>query len=611
MRCPPSRRVAALVLLVAAAVAPAAPASAEPGWLAAEERATTALAEHVGYVGAKAAMGEGGHALIGWSRSHGSEGGVCCRTSMELHEREPGGAWTGVEIPGLVARDEVVRDVAVGPTGAAAVFFTTDEPDDSTARLALRSADGDWSLAAMPPGATWIDHLSLDAAGRMTALSAFRCSGREEQCRDRLSASVWSPSSGWSAPKDLVVFPAAHHHIERVAAATGPDGELVVAFSIYTPTIKYSREGAFAAFVTTRPPSGTWTAPVQLTPWTDGAIGEVAVNGRGDAALTFSESEKGISMIRRPAGEAFGPAELIHPGRTVQRPDALTLDAAGYVTAIATHYVFDGPYSPFAEVVSGPVDGPLSGVVSVGDDASRLSDSKLVALRDGGALLIGAGDSADADSNSDHVRSFVRPSRGAAWTEVAHDIDLGDTHGLSGHVAAGDDAGNALLLWGRVEHVDGSTAANSMRSAAYDGAPPVIRDVSAPERGTAGSVLAFGASVVDVWSPVSTIAWDFGDGTTATGARVEHAYGAPGRYGVIVRATDARGMTAQRDPFDVAVAAAPAGGRADPPPVPGDPRRGGTEGSRNPPAARVGLERLRLRIGRSLVADRRGIVRLR
>jgi hypothetical protein len=33
---------------------------------------------------------------------------------------------------------------------------------------------------------------------------------------------------------------------------------------------------------------------------------------------------------------------------------------------------------------------------------------------------------------------------------------------------------------------------------------------------------------------VPEFAWDFGDGTTATGARVEHAYAAPGRYQAVL-----------------------------------------------------------------------------
>jgi len=48
------------------------------------------------------------------------------------------------------------------------------------------------------------------------------------------------------------------------------------------------------------------------------------------------------------------------------------------------------------------------------------------------------------------------------------------------------------------------------------------------------------ATATDRWSGVS-FTWDFGDGATASGGGVSHAYGAPGVYTAVVRATDAAG----------------------------------------------------------------------
>ena len=58
-----------------------------------------------------------------------------------------------------------------------------------------------------------------------------------------------------------------------------------------------------------------------------------------------------------------------------------------------------------------------------------------------------------------------------------------------------------------------------------------------------------------MWSTFTT-AWQFGDGATASGAEVSHAYEIPGTYTVAVTATDAVG-NATTETRTVAIAAAP------------------------------------------------------
>ncbi len=50
------------------------------------------------------------------------------------------------------------------------------------------------------------------------------------------------------------------------------------------------------------------------------------------------------------------------------------------------------------------------------------------------------------------------------------------------------------------------------------------------------------AAAVDRWG-IGSVGWDFGDGTTATGAAVDHVYSALGSYQVRVTATDVAGNT--------------------------------------------------------------------
>jgi hypothetical protein len=51
---------------------------------------------------------------------------------------------------------------------------------------------------------------------------------------------------------------------------------------------------------------------------------------------------------------------------------------------------------------------------------------------------------------------------------------------------------------------------------------------------------------VDAWSAVTTYAWSFGDGSTATGPSANHTYAEPGRYTLRFRVTDAVGNVSTR-----------------------------------------------------------------
>jgi len=69
--------------------------------------------------------------------------------------------------------------------------------------------------------------------------------------------------------------------------------------------------------------------------------------------------------------------------------------------------------------------------------------------------------------------------------------------------------------------------------------------ISAPAVRTApGTSLGFVATAESGAGGFGTFAWQFGDGVSATGASVSHAYATPGNYTVSVRVTDANGIPA-------------------------------------------------------------------
>lgn len=134
---------------------------------------------------------------------------------------------------------------------------------------------------------------------------------------------------------------------------------------------------------------------------------------------------------------------------------------------------------------------------------------------------------------------------------------LGDTlyAGANGDVTAYDPEGSER--W-RVSVADGGSpglsiaattvvarAGNTLVAFGARTPPdPAIAVTTGPP--TAGEPVGFSAAETtdpDADDDALSFAWEFGDGTTATGETVEHTYDAPGTYGVSVTATDPDGAT--------------------------------------------------------------------
>jgi chitodextrinase len=113
-----------------------------------------------------------------------------------------------------------------------------------------------------------------------------------------------------------------------------------------------------------------------------------------------------------------------------------------------------------------------------------------------------------------------------------------------------DDEGNGASAWTRTSN---RAAIDHFRfqTASFDAAPPVL-SATVPPGGTAGAQVGMAAAAADRVSP-ATIAWAFGDGGTATGGAVSHAFGKRGAFTVTITATDGAGNAAtQTHPILVA-----------------------------------------------------------
>ena len=171
----------------------------------------------------------------------------------------------------------------------------------------------------------------------------------------------------------------------------------------------------------------------------------------------------------------------------------------------------------------------------------------LLAMGAGGAAFM-AWLSSDQPTGATALHAVVRPAGAAAGPPATLSGDLDQS--LLGAALAADGLGGALAAYIRPDET-----APRMWVTQYDANPPVLRDVSAPASAEVTVPAAFSVQATDDWSGAS-VHWDFGDGSTADGASVSHAFAELGSRTVTLTAVDGTGNQVSRT-LDVTVTAHP------------------------------------------------------
>jgi hypothetical protein len=267
----------------------------------------------------------------------------------------------------------------------------------------------------------------------------------------------------------------------------------------------------------------------------------VAADPQGDALVLWDSNVGGMTETVdakiRVAGGTFetNPETVSGNGLLPQ----VAFDRHG--NAIA---VFQGPVSGTvtAQDVLRPAGGGFGSPQSL--DPGVMSYSPAVAVTPTGEAIA-------AWQEANTLEAAVRPA-GASFGMPAPISASGGNP--SGESLATDGQGDAVAIWNRII---GSYRVAEL--AAFDGAAPVLQSVTIPSQGIVGSPLTFSAGWLGIWAPVTSTIWGLGDGASASGATVSHAYGAVGTYPVTVTATDAVGNSSTTG-GSTHIAAAPPGG---------------------------------------------------
>ncbi len=469
------------------------------------------------------------------------------------------------------------------------------------------------SLTAASAGAApaWLPALDLSAAGHFAQSpqvgvdpqgNAIAVWTRFNGTNYIVQGAVRQAGSGvWQAPVDLSV---AGQSAVGPQVAVDPQGNAVAVWIRFSGTHEVVQSAVRPAA------NGVWQAPVDVSvTGADAATPQVGVDPQGNAVAVWARSNGPNFIVQgavRPAGSGVWqiPVDLSAVGGNALSPQ-VAVDPQGNAVAvwerlIGTHVLVQGAVRPAADglwqasvdLSAAGQDGrgarvaldPQGNAVAVWHRSNGANAIVQGAVRTAGSgvwqtpvdLSAAGGDaqepgvSLDPQGNAvavwrryngtnDIVQGAVRAAASGAWQAP---VDL-SAAGLSafGPQVALDPQGNAVAVWYR------NIGANTIvQGAGYDAAGPLLRALSIPSSGVAGQPLSFSVSPLDVWSALGSTSWGFGDGTSATGLGVTHAFAGAGGYHLTLTTADVLG-NATSTVATVTIAPAPIKTAKPPPPV--------------------------------------------
>jgi hypothetical protein len=260
---------------------------------------------------------------------------------------------------------------------------------------------------------------------------------------------------------------------------------------------------------------------------------DVAVTPTGSSVFVFFGAVNGTPAIRtrtRTNGVLGATTSVAGLPTSFGRPtlvssasgDMLAAWSSGGTLMRAAFRPSGQGFAP-AQTLSGPVTAftaPATAITSAGDAVA--------------AWIAGA-------PPSERVQARIKPRNGD-FSAIQDDFPVRPE--IAGVAAFADGEGNMGTLSRRVSDV-APIDPGTLELRPFDAAPPRPAGLALPAGAIAGRAAGFSASFLDTWSPFS-VNWSFGDGGTASGGTVQHAYAAPGTFAAAATAVDAAGNAASQ-----------------------------------------------------------------
>ena len=502
--------VSGLIAVLAFALAPGSADAA--GWLPEVDVAgagSTPTAPQVGLDGS-------GNAIAVWNAgASGACTGICAAT------RVAGGAWnTPVQVTSSAANPQLSVDSGGNALAAWAA--------GGNILASYKPAGGAWqSAVTVATGTTALGDVEVDpsAAGRFALVwSASGTVYFNLDSSGSLGAIPQQVDSGLSA-------------VYNPTVAVDSNGHPMVVYA-YLSGANYGVRAALR-------PASTWSPTdmiTQSTTSTNDTTG-VGFDANGNATITWDQGN--VVWARQwVAGVWKNAAQLSstsNAGYSATGP-RVSVEPTGSAAVVWTYT--DNSMSPDHKVQSGTFDtSNFHYTYDVGDPTYLDYDHPQLTHAGGGTLALYRVH--DYVASNYQVRSAPHGVNDYAFGTVKTAGTSNSQPNLPVAVA-GDPAGNATAVW---------TVGSALATAVYDAVAPSQSSVSVPATAVAGSSTTFSLTSSDRWGPITTH-WNFGDGTTASGDSVTHAYANAGTYTVVAESTDAAGNSTGSTPSTITVSGA-------------------------------------------------------
>lgn len=550
---------------------------------------------------------------------------VACSTAQA-------GGWLGsadMTLPGP-ADTHSQPAIAMSPNGNVAVgWISFDNANKPSLHLMFRPRGGPpeaVKVASPFDNGTAADHLSLAVNDNGDAIAAW-------QETATIGYAVHRAGQGWGGAQQPPQYVFTNLAVDP-AVGIAADGTATLAYGSQCNLGNSLGSGAHV-YVMTLPPSGSWSSPhavddvlnscgdgtiydsLRLAELPDGRAVLAARRASTDGSQRFSllSGRRGsadaqfTSVTESASGHPDHPAVAIEPGGasivTWADDSGVQVDlypgsgsnvktAIGVANSVAPEAAFGAGGEAFvASSLSSGGNAPSVVRISptgVPDSAQTLGAGigsvtrPVIAADTSGTALVVYRNAGDAG-----LDAWLRPPGGAFARSTTLGSGIADFPAL-----ATDGAGDFSTLWLAITVAVPDTAVPAI--AVYDGAPPQIAGLATPTPLAPGANGSFTASATDVWGPL-TLGWTFGDGASADGGAVQHAYSAPGVYTARFAAADGAGNRATAS-ADVNVQA-PA--IAQPPPSGGDMCAAPRLVRKSAPSSSVGRQHVVVDTGRVLV----------
>ena len=477
--------------------------------------------------------------------------------------------------------------VTVGPasTNVASVAVGSDRDGDVVAawvrttgathvvEVATRSAGGAFSVQPLQSAAGFANNVGVAVNDDGDAIVSWRRTGATSE----VWASTRLAGGSFSPPQAIASVPG--KNAWEPSVAINDAGAMIVVWYLANSDTD-NKQTIYAAF---RAPGGSFVSgPISTTDvWNQSPRAALDPSGKATIVWSFWDETTNFARVRiRDANGALGTQRNLSPGAPTGYPMFATVgtDAVGNALAVWSHwngaaYDVEGASrlaaadtwtnlpafgqsasASFGNEPQVAVDPSGNGVAiwraanNTIQAASRAAGGAFGAAQLGISAPTATAPRVALDSAGNAVSVWRRTDGEGSRIEAAIrplGAQFGAVKTLSNRFSAFDPAlsmdglGNAIAFWPLDDPSLPDDADTSAQFAVYDNSPPALT-VSAPASGIAGTPLSFSASSSDVWSPVS-VSWSFGDGSSADGAAVSHAYAGPGTYTVTVKAVDAAG----------------------------------------------------------------------